>query len=45
MGDFLGFMVKAKWDLFIGTEIHIFEHFFLKIVWFNKSITFKMFLL
>lgn len=44
MGDFLGFMRKNKWDLFIGTGIHIYSWalFFLKIVWFNESIAFKM---
>jgi len=42
MADFLGFGVKAKRDLFIRTEIHIFGDFFLKIIQLNKSITFKM---
>lgn len=44
MGDFLGFKEKASWNLFIGTGIHVFEHFFLKIVQFNKFITLKMYL-
>lgn len=26
MGDVLGFTVKAKWDLIVRTEIHIFGH-------------------
>lgn len=44
MGDILGFTVKAKWDLIVRTEIHIFGHIMmaLQFISFNKFITFKM---